>query len=153
MRLKIVVFPALILLGLAACQPQTPEPTLPTPTAPYIQPTGVQNPYAPQDADIQLERADIFLNSVDLSLSQNPPGIALLISGILPTPCHQLRVKISPPDTENNIHVEAYSLYKDGQICVQVAKEFNTRIIMGAYPDGHYKVFVNGQYLGDFTQP
>jgi hypothetical protein len=145
-------------LTLGACQPTpTPDPLLPTGEPPMTEPTAIlpentQNPYAPQEGDGLLERADVFLNSVDLLMQESaPPRVAMSISGALPTPCHQLRVKVSPPDAGGRIDVEIYSLYKSGQVCVQVLKDFDVVVELGTYPTGSYQVFVNGDYIGDFS--
>ncbi len=152
---------SLLTLGvwvLSACQsvrPAAPPGETPIEAAPTSQPAppaNSQNPYAPQDADISLDRADVFLNTVDLlSRETYPPQIVLVISGALPTPCHQLRVSIAPPDAEGRIDIQVYSVYKSGQICTQVLKEFSASVELGAYPSGHYHIYVNGQYLGDFS--
>ena len=73
-----------------------------------------------------------------------------MLAGDLPTPCNQLRAKINPPDTENKIVVDVYSVVDPNQVCVQVLEPFEASIDLGAFPTGHYTVWVNGEMAGEF---
>ncbi len=145
----------LLLLGaLAACSPvSAPAPTaLPSPTALPALPQEARNPYAPQEADYLLDRAEVFITSADLVLRHGDGAqVALALTGSLPTPCHQLRVRIPPPAANGDVLVEVYSVYKSGQACTQVLKNFSATIELGIYPPGQYQLYINGQYLGNFA--
>ena len=79
-----------------------------------------------------------------------PVQIMLSLSGSLPTPCNQLRVVNHPPNDENQIHVDVYSVIDPTQVCVQVLEPFDANIGLGSFPTGHYTVWVNGEMVGEF---
>ena len=144
---------------LAACTNPAESEAPPTEIIVTIEPTNIVTDhtpiptpaYLPQPDDRKLTRAKAFTNSVDLlTIESNPIQIELLISGHLPTPCHELRVKIEPPDEENNIHVEVYSVANPEMICAQVLRAFTERIALGSYPAGSYIIWVNGNPVGNF---
>jgi hypothetical protein len=156
--MKPAIFLILLSLLTAACLPlqagQAPTPS-PAPDEPVNSetPSGpiVPNPYAPQPGDENLSRSSAFMTSADLlSMESFPVQIALILSGNLPTPCHDLRAIIHEPDNANNIDVEIYSVADPDEICVQVLQSFEARIPMGSFPSGHYTVSVNGQRIGEF---
>jgi hypothetical protein len=108
-------------------------------------------PYAVKAGDANLSRGNVFIDSTDLVIRESyPPQIALVLAGGLPTPCHQLRVVVSPPDLGNRIDVEVYSVVDPAAICIQVIEAFSQTVEMGTYASGHYTVFVNGELAGEF---
>jgi hypothetical protein len=110
--------------------------------------------YAPKPGDVKLESGLVFPNLADsgiLLLESFPVQVTLSLNGELPTPCHQLRVKVSPPDAENRIQVEAYSVVDPGMMCTQVIKPFEAQINLGSFESGKYSVYVNGEFLATFT--
>lgn len=138
-----------------------PMPTnVPGPDSPVVNPTDNGNPtqtqpampsYVPQPNDINLSRASAFVDEMGLLIRESyPPQITLGISGNLPTPCHQLRANINPPDTENKIKVEVYTVVDPNMICTQVLKPFQENIELGTFPSGHYSVWVNEELAGEF---
>ena len=140
---------------LTACAPApataTPEPDQPVTSETPSSPTPT-NPYAPQPGDESLSRGAAFMNSANLLARESfPVQIAIIISGNLPTPCHNLRAIIHEPDSNNNIDVEIYSVADPNAICVQVLQSFDASIPMGSFPSGYYTVSVNGERVGDFN--
>jgi hypothetical protein len=110
--------------------------------------------YAPKPEDEKLQKGMVFPNLQDSGIllqESFPVQVVLVLSGDLPTPCHQLRVKASSPDSENRIQVEAYTVVDPDMICTQVIKPFETQVALGSYESGKYTVYVNGEYLGEFT--
>lgn len=110
--------------------------------------------YAPKPEDAKLQKGMVFPNLQDSGIllqESFPVQVILVLSGDLPTPCHQLRVKASPPDSENRIQVEAYTVVDPEMICTQVIKPFETQVALGSFKSGKYTVYVNGEYLGEFT--
>jgi hypothetical protein len=110
--------------------------------------------YAPKPEDAKLERGMVFLNLEDSGIllqESFPVQVTMVLSGNLPTPCHELRVNASPPDSENRIQVEAYTVVDPEMICTQVIKPFETQVALGSFESGKYTVYVNGEYLGEFT--
>jgi hypothetical protein len=68
----------------------------------------------------------------------------------LPTPCNQLRGDISPPDSENKIVVDVYSVVEADAICAQVVEPFEENFPLGSFPAGHYTLWVNGELVAEF---
>jgi hypothetical protein len=121
-----------------------PEGTMPANETPV-------NPLAPQPGDIKFSRGNIFIQESGLLIRESfPPQISLSFSGDLPTPCHQVRAVINPPDAENKINVDAYSVVDPDMVCIQVLKPFQERVDLGTYPGGHYTVWLNGEMAGEF---
>ena len=152
--------PVFLIIGLlaVACAPAAQPATLP-PDAPVTSPsvadpieTGSPNlPISPNPSDIKLERGNVFISESNLLIRESyPVQIALILRGELPTPCHQLRVNIIPPDSENKIQVEAYTVFDPAMNCIQVLKPFEENVELGTFPGGHYTVWVNENQVGEF---
>ena len=110
-----------------------------------------KNPIAPQPEDENLTRGDAFVHESSLVIRESfPPQISVMLSGDLPTPCNNLRAVINPPDGENKIIVEVYSVVNPDMVCAQVLQPFEESIDLGTYPSGHYTVWVNGEMVGEF---
>jgi len=108
-------------------------------------------PFAPRPDDTNLSRGNVFLNESELLIRESfPPQITLSLSGDLPTPCHELRVDVQEPDSENKINVEVYSVVDPNHVCIQVLEPFQENIDLGTFPGGHYTVRVNGERAGGF---
>jgi hypothetical protein len=121
-----------------------PEDDMPT-KEPFV------NPFAPKAGDENLTRGNVFLSETSLVIRESfPPQISLSLSGDLPTPCHQLRVKIPSPDQENKIAVDVYTVVDPNKVCAQVLEPFEEHISLGTFPSGHYSVWVNGELVGEF---
>ena len=132
-------------------QPATPEiPLTPEPgSISTLQPGEPFKPLNPADAN--LNRASVFIDSAQLLLLESyPPQVNLILTGSLPTPCHQLRVAVSDPDELNRINVEVYSVADADVICVQVLEPFEKTISLGSFASGTYQVFINGEEIGEF---
>jgi hypothetical protein len=128
--------------------PDTPVSNDPTEN-PITQPVEFFLP--PQPGDEGLERGQVFLDSTDVLLLESfPVQVNLLLKGALPTPCHQARFTIKPPDAANTIRVELYSLVNPDQICIQVLQSFNTTLSLGSFGSGHYFVTINGELTAEF---
>jgi len=137
--------------------PPTKEP--PVVTFPTLEPGTTKAPPAQQPAlpldpkpeDGMLERSTIQLDYVGLLVLESyPVQINLELQGYLPTPCHNMRVSILPPDQENRIDIEVYTVVDPAVMCIQVIKEFETVVSLGSFPTGHYSVYVNGELTGEF---
>jgi len=116
-------------------------------------------PPPPANADPgqgQLSRGEAFVNNSQLTIMESfPIQVAVEIQGDLPTPCNKLAVDISDPDADNNIHIEVYSLVNPAETCIAMIEPFSERISLPTelLADGKYQVFVNGQFVGEFTYP
>lgn len=136
--------------------PDSTKPSLPegtaemdiSPTPELLLPT---QQLLPQKGDKLLDKGTFFLDDAGLLLLESfPVQVNLMISGNLPTPCHQLRVSIAEPDAEKRIVVEVYTLVDPNIICIQVLEPYEATLPLGSFPGGHYSVWVNGILAGEF---
>ncbi len=131
-----------------------PEPQNLTPAEPGVVNPPYDNEYAPKPDDDQLTRGNVFIEeSGMLMLETYPVEVKLHLVGNLPTPCHELRAVVSPPDNENQIEVEVYSLSDPDLMCTQVLEPFTASIPLGGYAEGSFTVLVNGEYAGIIELP
>lgn len=111
------------------------------------------NNFAPRDSDKDLQRSPAFFEKGAfelLTMESYPPQFNLSITGSLPNPCHELRVQVAPPDKDNKIQLEIYSVVDPGMMCTEVLKEFQENINLGSFPEGHYEIYVNGEKVAEF---
>jgi len=131
---------------LAACSASTTS--TPAPTDP---PNPVPGDYSPKPEDSALTRGPIFLDSTDLlTMESFPLQFSLNLKGSLPTPCHQLRISANAPDSQNEIHIAAYSVVDPNTVCAEVLEPFEANFPLGSFPSGHYILFVNGTQVAEF---
>lgn len=148
--MKRLLIPLLVLAILAACAP-TPTQSPDTPVDSDTPSNGLPPIYAPRPGDDQLQRGEVYLDSVDLlTMESYPLQFALVLKGNLPTPCHEIRVVVSDPDAENRINLDVYSVANPDTICVQMLQSFEQSISLGSFPSGHYTVWVNGEQVTEF---
>ena len=147
----------LLMLLVVSCGPQpqaTSAPDTPVTSVPGDNMSTNEpplNPFAPQAGDKDLLRGNVYLDESSLVIRESfPPQISLSISGNLPTPCNSLRAEVSPPDPENKIAVDLYSVTDPDKVCIQVLTPFDESIDLGTFPTGHYSVWVNGAMVGEF---
>ena len=147
----------LVILLAVSCAPQAQSTS--DPDTPVTSPPGddvstnepVLNSFAPQPGDANLTRGNVYINEASLIIRESfPPQVSLNLIGDLPTPCNQLRVEINPPDQQNKIVADVYSVIDPNQICAQVLEPFEESIDLGTFPSGHYTVWVSGQMAGEF---
>ena len=145
---------------LAAC---SPVPANPSPDATVVhdatpakdvtpsQGGGLAPIYAPRASDDALTRGNAFIDAVDLlTMESNPVQFAVVLKGGLPTPCNELRVAYSPPDADNKIKLDVYSVVDPNKVCAQMIQPFEQNIPLGSFPSGHYTVWVNGNQSAEF---
>ncbi len=148
--MKAVILPitiGLLFLSLTGCS-LVPGGNQATPTSKPL------SGYEPQPGDENLRRDQVFLDMANsrFSTSATPTTqVQVLLQGDLPDPCHALRVVVPPPDANNVINLDVYSLVDPGTACITVLEPFSAEIPLGSYPDGDYKVMVNGERLGEFS--
>jgi hypothetical protein len=112
---------------------------------------GKSGPFSPQLGDAGLSIGNVYLDSAELLILESfPIQVNLYISGNLPPPCEQLRVKVNDPDSSNRIYIEIYSVSNPDTMCVQVLQPFDTNISLGSFTPGPYKVYLNGEMIGEF---
>jgi len=157
---KIVLVITLLVILLAACtnpkENEVPPTEIIAPitieaTNAFPDETLTPPSYLPLSSDGNLTKAKAMIDSADLIfVDASPVQVNLILGGYLPTPCHELRIHIPPPDDENNIKVEVYSVADPEVICEQVLRAFSTTVYLGNYPSGSYWVWVNEERIGNF---
>jgi hypothetical protein len=159
MKKNIIILMAILLA--VACTPTAEPATSPPDTAvtsppvidatPQASDTQIAPSFAPLPSDGNLQRGSVFISASELLIRESfPVQIALVLSGETPTPCHQLRVVVNRPDTENKILVDAYTVSNPNVNCTQVVKPFQEIVEVGTFPTGHYTVWVNDIQVGEF---
>ncbi len=107
--------------------------------------------FAPMPEDASFTRGEVYIEATQLlTLESFPLQFMLNLKGNLPTPCYQLRITVSPPDAENKVNVEVYSIADPDQVCVQVLAPFEVNYGLGSFPAGTYSLWVNGVKVADF---
>jgi hypothetical protein len=142
---------SILLLILSACAglPATPDPGQPVVDEPGTPPPA--DPFSPQNGDAALIEGPVYLDSLELlTLESYPLQFVLVLKGSLPTPCHQLRLTVAPPDEAGRIAVRAYSLADPETACIAVLEPFEASLPLGSFPAGHYQIVVNGEPGAEF---
>ena len=135
------------------------ENPYPEPLAPNLVDPGdgfmpADHEYAPQPGDDQFTRGKVFIENSQLRLLESyPVQVKLLLAGNLPTPCHNLRAIVLPPDAENRVQIEAYSVVDPDLICTQVLAPFEANIPLGSYTEGAFTIWINGEQSAEFKLP
>jgi hypothetical protein len=134
-----------LLLGLllVACASQASA-------APTLQ---FDNPYPPQAGDSSLMRGEVTIDSASINVAESrPPQITLDFAYFQPTPCYQLRVEASGPDSQGRIDITAYAVAEKDKPCtlMALATPLQASVPLGAFPGGHYTVWLNGVQVGQF---
>lgn len=151
----------LVLFGIfvSACGEQQAEPPIVDPGQPIlITPGPTQTPPFDDDRDDgrQLVRANIFINHIGLTIMESfPIQIALNVEGELPTPCNKFVADVSPPNQDNEIHVDVYTLIDPAESCIAMIQPFssNVPVPLEGFEDGAYTIWVNGEQVGEFNYP
>jgi hypothetical protein len=131
-----------------------PEPGSSVAGMPVIPPSG----YEPQPGDENLKRDPVFLDLASSQFILNYPHdssiseVIVVLQGNLPDPCHRLRVVVTPPDAQNVINLDVYSVVDPVVACITVLKPFTANIPLGSFSDEQYTVMVNGENLGEFSE-
>ena len=58
---------------------------------------------------------------------------------------------VAPPDAQNQISVQVYTVSDPAQACAQMLEPFSENIPLGSFASGDYTVQVNGEPAGEFT--
>ncbi len=99
----------------------------------------------PQPGDAQLGVAPVDLTAFTAA-GVSGGKVKLTLQGNLPTPCHRLRVSVER--VEGTLQVKVYSVVNPQQTCAQVLQPFSVVVKAGPFPDGDYRVLVNGRLVG-----
>lgn len=124
---------------------QSPAAKIPPLVEPSVQPA------YPLPGDGQTQIDSVFIESSELlTMESYPLQFSLVLSGYLPDPCHHLRYTVNPPDENNKINIEVYSIADSSNACIQVVAPFETAIPLGSYPSDHYTIYLNNKLMGEF---
>jgi hypothetical protein len=146
-KIFILVFTIL----LSACGIKPDEPVSSDPSYPSYPNEPIQSEYSPKPEDAALIRSEAYIDSHELLILESfPLQFTLNMKGNLPTPCNTLRVFVNPPDTENKIYVDVYSVINPDKVCVQVLSPFEVNVSLGSFATGKYILFVNGVQVAEF---
>lgn len=119
-----------------------------------IDPSPVEPGYLPRTEDESRERMEIEVQTAELYMAESfPPQPFLHLSGELPTPCHELRILVNPPDDTDQIQVVVYAVVDPTTVCIQVLEPFNNSIPLSNIPSGQFTVFVNGRKVAGLVMP
>ncbi len=116
--------------------------------------TASGGPYPPTGTGGEAEgpvRGEAFVTERELLMTGTPPQPVLSLVGNLPTPCHELQVRISEPDAAKRLFVEVFSLVDPNQNCIQVLHPFEEQILIENLPAGDYSVWLDGKEIGSFS--
>ena len=121
--------------------------TSPPATTPSLAPSVTLAPGRDDVVKGMIEGA-VFLDAVSLQVMESfPVQVSLALEGSLPTPCHRLSWRIAQPDIGNSVFVEVFSLVDPNQACIQRIEPFEETISLGTFPQGDYRIVVNGESL------
>lgn len=102
------------------------------------------------------EQGPVYFDSADLLIMESfPIQLRLVMSGNLPTPCHELAYEIAEANAQNQIHVSVYTTVDPAVTCMQVLEPFDESIAipLDGLADGEYSVWLNGEQIGEFSYP
>ena len=163
---RIIILLSILALLMAACTPSAPtgvaEPTAaatqaatdptayPEGGAPAAQPA-LDNAYPVLAGDEGKAQSSFFPDTIDLKPNaENSAFTDVIVTGSLPTPCHELRAYASPPDANMIVDVKIYSVADPDKVCTQVLSPYEgVAITLKDLPAGTYTVVVNSQPLGE----
>lgn len=118
------------------------------------EPGPVDHEFSPVPGDEKLTRGNVFVDESQIILLESyPVQVKLQLEGNLPTPCHLLRAVITPPNDDNRVVLEVYSLVDPDLICAQVLEPFMVSIPLGNYTTGSFTVWVNDENVGMIEFP
>ncbi len=107
-----------------------------------------------QPGDNNLQNGPVFIDDIEVIMKESyPVQVVLVVTGSLPTPCHQLRVVSAEPDGAGKIEVNAYSVIDPDQMCTQVLEPFTAVVPLGEYTEGSFTFSINNELNGEFKLP
>ncbi len=97
----------------------------------------------------------IYIDDAFIERNADTGQYSVRLSGNLPTPCHQLKSNVQPPDENGQINVNVFSVSSPDSMCIQVLEPFSLTVPLefegmdaGALESGEYTVLVNGEAIG-----
>ena len=110
--------------------------------------------FSPQPGDDEWKGGGVYIDATEIILLESfPVQVRMELSGHLPTPCHELRLIVSPPDDHERIEIEAYSVSDPELMCIQSLAPFDAQVALGDFTEGEFTVWINGEQVGEFNLP
>lgn len=98
-------------------------------------------------AQTSAEEGPVYVDSTDiLYLESFPVQVQLLVTGSLPTPCHEARWDVQ--ESAAGISVRLWSESDPGAICADVLEPIEVSIPLGSFETASLPVDLNGQPVG-----
>lgn len=109
-------------------------------------------PLDPGVVEPQVVLASAFITAVEVELMGG--GIArFTLTGDVPTPCHEVRTELLPPNPEREVFLEVYSAAPLDQMCIQVMSPFTAEHQLDRLGAGNYTLVIAGTEVTPFTIP
>jgi len=155
-----LILSAVVLLGLllSACSAAQPGP----PTRPP-EPVQAETPLPDQPVGSSpsstpvpttgggLRQGPIYVDELELVMMESyPVQVRLILRGSLPNPCSSFAWEVEEPDSQGRIVVQAYSLQEADLACIQVLEPLEESIPLGAFTQGKFSVWLNGERVAEF---
>ena len=89
-------------------------------------------------------RGPAFVESVEfVYLESYPVQVRAVVTGSLPTPCHELAWEVGEP-ADGRVVAEVFSLIDPDRVCIQALEPFEETIDIGSFETGDYTLELNG---------
>ena len=96
----------------------------------------------------KLVEGEVFIDNVAVNVGSGElPQVELVVSGNLPSTCHQFAAEIGQPDPDGKINVRVYSLEDPDAQCAQMLQPFEETVNLGVFPAGSYTILVNDEVI------
>jgi len=104
----------------------------------------MSHPYSPKLGDEKLTRGAVTIDKVTSATARATGETVLSITGTLPTPCHELRLRIPATTSPDGlIRIEAWSVTDPDRMCAQVLHPFSVHVPVRVAADS--KITINGK--------
>jgi hypothetical protein len=118
----------------------------------------------PRDGDSKSQSGNVYIEDYALTPFESddparreelgfdpayPLQFLLYVSGNLPDPCHELRMKVGEPEKNGRVDVQLYSLRDPDMMCIQVLQPFDFEFPL-QFPAGSYQLYLNGEKIAEF---